>query len=320
MNNLNLPQSYSPSEISELYSGLFYSYINYKPQLSDELLLIENSNALTDNINIDINKINFYKAFNEVFGNNIDSENDDISERNSNVHIEINNSQMNSNSNHQKSLGRKRKESESTGDHNEYSEDNMLRKFKIYNIETFRIKINSELKKTPVFIEIDGKKYEAKKLLKINQEFAKDITVNESRNFLNKKIKRIFSVDISDLYKNYPKNYNNLVIEKIYEENKTNLTCILEKSGLECTKYFRKDEDAFSKEENSCLNGIESRYESLPQYLRKKGFKEDYIKRFFEIIKDFENIIEKKSPRKPRKERTNNETIDVSYQKTLNSV
>ena len=320
MINLILSQSYSPIENNELSFEFNYSNVNYSPQLSNELSLIENSNTLTDNINNDINQINYDNALNEVFGNNhnIDSENDDISERNSNVHIEIDNSQMNSNSNHQKFLGRKRKGSESTGDHNEYSEDNMLRKFKIYNIETFRTKINSELKTTPVFIENNGKKYEAKKLLKINQEFAKNITVNEARNFLNNKIKTIFSVDISDLYKNYPKNYNKLVIEKLYEENKTNVTCILEKSGLECIKYFRKDEDAFSNEENSCLNGIERRYESLPQDLRKKGFKDDYIKSFFKLVKDFENIIEKKSPRKARstkktKIKTNNETKDVSY-------
>ena len=320
MTDLILSQSYSPVENSELSFELNYTDINYSPQLSNELSLIENSNTLTDNINNDINQINYDNALNEVFGNNhnIDSENDDISERNSNVHIEIDNSQMNSNSNHQKFLGRKRKDSESTGDHNEYSEDNMLRKFKIYNIETFRTKINSELKTTPVFIENNGKKYEAKKLLKIKQEFAKNITVNETRNFLNKKIKTIFSADISDLYKNYPKNYNQLVIEKLYEEKKTNVTCILEKSGLECIKYFRKDKDAFSNEENSCLSGIEKRYESLPKDLRKKGFKDDYIKKFFEIIKDFENIIEKKSPRKARstkktKIKTNNETKDVSY-------
>jgi hypothetical protein len=315
MTDLILSQSYSPVENSELSFELNYTDINYSPQLSNELSLIENSNTLTDNINNDINQINYDNALNEVFGNNhnIDSENDDISERNSNVHIEIDNSQMNSNSNHQKFLGRKRKDSKSTGDHNEYSEDNLLRKFKIYNIETFRTKINSELKTTPVFIENNGKKYEAKKLLKINQEFAKDITVNEARNFLNNKIKTIFSVDISGLYKNYPKNYNQLVIEKLYKENKTNVTCILEKTGLECIKYSRKDEDAFFNEENSCLNGIEKRYENLPQYLRKKGFQEDYIKNFIELIKDFENIIKKKSPRRARKTKASNETKDVLY-------
>ena len=315
MINLNLSQNYSPLEINELPYELNYSDINYKPQLSDELLLIENGNALTDNINIDIKKINFNNAFHEVFANNhnIDSEDDDIWERNSNVFIEINNSQMNSNSNHQNVLGRKRKGSESTGDHNEYSEDNMIRKFKIYNIDTFITKINSELKKTPVFIENNGKKYKANKLKKINYDFAKNITVNEIRNFLNNKLKTILSVDISNLYKNYPKNYKQLVIKKLYEENKTNVTCILEKTGLECIKYSRKDEDAFFNEENSCLNGIEKRYENLPQYLRKKGFQEDYIKNFIELIKDFENIIKKKSPRRARKTKASNETKDVSY-------
>jgi hypothetical protein len=189
----------------------------------------------------------------------------------------------------------------------------MIRKFKIYNIDTFITKINSELKKTPVFIENNGKKYKANKLKKINYDFAKNITVNEIRNFLNNKLKTILSVDISNLYKNYPKNYNQLVIKKLYEENKTNVTCILEKTGLECIKYSRKDEDAFFNEENSCLNGIEKRYENLPQYLRKKGFQEDYIKNFIELIKDFENIIKKKSPRRARKTKASNETKDVSY-------
>jgi hypothetical protein len=287
MFNLNLSQSYSSIENNGFSFGLNSSSENYESQLLNELLSIENNNSLTDNRNSDIDN-----ALHKVF---------------------INNSDENSNSTHHNLLGRKKKGSESTGKHNEYSEDNMIRKFKRYSIETFLNKINSELKAAPVFIEFNGKKYKANKLVKINHKFAKNITVNEIRNFLNNKIKTTLSVDISDLYKNYPKNYNQLVIEKLYEENKTNVTCILEKSGLECIKYFRKDEDAFFNEENSCLNGIEKRYENLPQYLRNKGFKEDYIKIYIELIKDFENINEKKSPRRPRSEKANNETKDVSY-------
>jgi hypothetical protein len=287
MFNLNLSQSYSSIENNGFSFGLNSSSENYESQLLNELLSIENNNSLTDNRNSDIDN-----ALHKVF---------------------INNSDENSNSTHHNLLGRKKKGSESTGKHNEYSEDNMIRKFKRYSIETFLNKINSELKAAPVFIEFNGKKYKANKLVKINHKFAKNITVNEIRNFLNNKIKTTLSVDISDLYKKYPKNYNQLVIEKLYEENKTNVTCILEKSGLECIKYFRKDEDAFFNEENSCLNGIEKRYENLPQYLRNKGFKEDYIIIYIELIKDFENINEKKSPRRPRSEKANNETKDVSY-------
>lgn len=308
MFNFNLSPWYSSIDDSELSSELNFSGKNYSPNLSSELSLIENSSALTDNRNVDNNIDN---AINIVFGNNHNI--DDILLRTNNVYIEINNSEMNSNFNHYNLLGRKKKGSGSAGEHNEYSEDNMIRKFKIYNIDTFITKINSELKKTPVFIENNGKKYKANKLKKINYDFAKNITVNEIRNFLNNKLKTILSVDISNLYKNYPKNYNQLVIKKLYEENKTNVTCILEKTGLECIKYSRKDEDAFFNEENSCLNGIEKRYENLPQYLRKKGFQEDYIKNFIELIKDFENIIKKKSPRRARKTKASNETKDVSY-------
>lgn len=252
MFNFNLSPIYSSIDNIDLSSELNFNGKNYSPNLSSELSLIENSSALTDNRNVDNNIDN---AINIVFGNNHNI--DDILLRTNNVYIEINNSEMNSNFNHYNLLGRKKKGSGSAGEHNEYSEDNMIRKFKIYNIDTFITKINSELKKTPVFIENNGKKYKANKLKKINYDFAKNITINEIRNFLNNKLKTILSVDISNLYKNYPKNYNQLVIKKLYEENKTNVTCILEKTGLECIKYSRKDEDAFFNEENSCLNGIE---------------------------------------------------------------
>ena len=310
MFNLNLSQSYSSIENNGSLFGLNSSSENYEPQLLNELSSIENNISQTDNRNFDIDN-----ALHKVFINNpnIDLDNDDSLGKNASVHIQISNSDENSNSNHHNLLGRKKKGTELTGKHTEYSEDNMIRKFKRYSIETFLNKINSELKAAPVFIEFNGKKYKANKLVKINHKFAKNITVNEIRNFLNDKIKTTLSVDISDLYKKYPKNYNQLVIEKLYEENKTNVTCILEKSGLECIKYFRKDEDAFFNEENSCLNGIEKRYENLPQYLRNKGFKEDYIIIYIELIKDFENINEKKSPRRPRSEKANNETKDVSY-------
>ena len=70
MINLILSQSYSPIENNELSFEFNYSNVNYSPQLSNELSLIENSNTLTDNINFDINQINYDNALYEVFGNN----------------------------------------------------------------------------------------------------------------------------------------------------------------------------------------------------------------------------------------------------------
>ena len=162
MFNFNLSPIYSSIDNIDLSSELNFNGKNYSPNLSSELSLIENSSALTDNRNVDNNIDN---AINIVFGNNHNI--DDILLRTNNVYIEINNSEMNSNFNHYNLLGRKKKGSGSAGEHNEYSEDNMIRKFKIYNIDTFITKINSELKKTPVFIENNGKKYKANKLKKL---------------------------------------------------------------------------------------------------------------------------------------------------------
>lgn len=290
--------------------------INNESELSNELSFMEDNNALTENNNVDNNQNNVDIAVNEVFGNNHNEvlDNDDIIERNANFNIENNNnSQMILNSNGPitpKKLGRKRKDSESNGIHTDNAEDNMIRKSKINIIETFREKINSELQKTPISIEINGKKIKANQLLKINQDIAKNINVLEMREFLNNPLKTNFSVEISKKYTNFPKNYNKLVIDKLYEEKKTNVTCILDIITLEGLKYYRNEVDALSKIENSCLKGIEQKFKMLPKYFKEKGKKDEYIINIIEIIKNLENIIGSKIPRKTR---TKNETIDNPY-------
>ena len=161
MHNLNLSQSYSSIENNESLFGLNSSSENYEPQLLNELSSIENNISQTDNRNFDIDNA-LHKVF--INNSNIDLDNDDSLGKNASVHIQISNSDENSNSNHYNLLGRKKKGTELTGKHTEYSEDNMIRKFKRYSIETFLNKINSELKAAPVFIEFNGKKYKANKL------------------------------------------------------------------------------------------------------------------------------------------------------------
>lgn len=304
INNLEFSQIYPPF-------GLPYEFNWNDSELSNDLLFIENNNALTDDLNIEAIQNNFDIAQNEVLGNNnnVDSMNDDIIDDNANLNIEINQLQINPvNSNQHRRLGRKREDSDLVGEHTAYSEDNMIRKYKIYYIESARIKINSQLQKAPISIEINGKKYKANQILKFNQDIAKNINVLEMRKFMNNDLKTIFSVDISDIYKNYPKNFNQLLIKKLYEENISNVTCILDIKVSDSLKYFRKDRDVFLNQEYACLKGIEKRFDSLPQYLSKKGHKDDYINKFFNLIKNFENIIEKRGPRQTR---TNYKTIDT---------
>ena len=279
---------------------------NYIPNLYSKLFFIEDNNIQTNN-NEDLNNIDTFQNKDLVIQNKLDGNisnevlnNDGIMGLNSNFHIEISNYQISQNSNHNNMLGRKKKNSGLIGKHDKYAENNMTVKFKVYFINTLLEQINSEIKKINLSIKIGDQEYKVDELLDIDQKKVKNINVKEIRQFLNNNLKEVFSFDISNKYKNYPKNYNKLVIDKLYEENRTNVTCILDKKVIECLKFFKKDEDEFLYEENSCLKGIEKRFESLPQYLKKKGFKDDYIKQFIEIIKDFENIFDKKSPRRAR--------------------
>ena len=182
MSDLNVPSDYSPIDKSELLFELFYfKNKTNESELLNGLISIQNNNALNDNNNDGIKLNNINNSVCQIFRNNynVDLGNDNTTEENSNCIIEINNSQKNSNSYNHNVLGRKRKGSESNGEHNEYSEDNMIIKYKIYIIETFKIKINSELKKTPISFETNGIKYKANKLVKINQKFAKIIKVDK---------------------------------------------------------------------------------------------------------------------------------------------
>ena len=265
---------------------------NYTPNLYSKLFFIEDNNIQTNN-NEDFNKIDIFQ--NKVFGieneldGNISNEvlsNDGMMGLNSNFHIEINISQINQNSNHNKMLGRKKKNSGLIGKHDKYAENNMTVKFKVYFINTLLEQINSEIKKINLSIKIGDQEYKVDGLLDIE-----------------KKKKKIYRI--------YPKNYNKLVIEKLYKENITKVTCILDKKVSYCLKYFRKDDkDMMNNKEYTCLKGIEEKYEDLSNYLKNKGHEDKYINDMKKLIKDLEKIYKEKIP---KKKNTNNTTEDSPY-------
>ena len=290
---------------------------NYIPNLYSKLLFIEDNNIQTNN-NEDLNNIDIFQNKDFVIQNELDGNfsnevlnNDGIMGLNSNFHIEINNYQINQNSNYNNLLGRKKKNSGLIGKHDKYAENNMTVKFKVYFINTLLEQINSEIKKINLSIKIGDQEYKVDELLDIDQKKVKNINVEEIRQFLNSNLKEVFSFDISNKYKNYPKNYNKLVIEKLYKENITNVTCILDKKVSKCLKYFRKDDkDMLNNKEYSCLKGIEEKYEDLSNYLKNKGHEDKYINDFKNLINDLENIYGAKTPRKAK---ANNIIKDSPY-------
>ena len=205
-------------------------------------------------------------------------------------------------------LGRKTKNSGEIGEHTKYSEDNMTRKIKVLLkndlLEFINDKIKIDLNLSE--ISIDGKIYknEQIKLLNIKQTKTLDITVDGIKVYLNTKVKDFFNDEISKNNKNYPANFNAVLIEKLYEmENTESITSIMDKTMLECLKYYRKDEDMINNYEYVCLKGLEKKFEGLKDRLMKNPEKkndEKYVDELIKLIKEFEDVYSKKRPRMKR--------------------
>jgi len=199
------------------------------------------------------------------------------------------------NANHTNKLNKKTKRNET---HDKYAENNRVRKVKVFLKATLFKKINSEIQKNPLYLNINGKKNKIDELKMISQNKTINTNVNENLRLLNTQLKDIFSADISKKFKKYPHNYNKLVIDQLYKEKKTNVTNILDKTILESLKYFRKDKDAFNNEKYLCLKGIEKGFEELPKNFKKEGHDDKYINMIIDLINNFEKIYEDKMPRK----------------------
>ena len=149
---------------------------------------------------------------------------------------------------------------------------------------------------------IKGKNYYTNKiqLLNIKHALISDTTVDGTNKFLNLKIKDILSEDVSKNYKSYPLDFNAILIDQIYQnKNGESVTSILDKTFLECLKYFRKDEDIINDPQYDCLKGLEKNFETLKDRLMKKN-DEKYADMFIELMKKLEIVYFNKKPRAKR--------------------
>jgi hypothetical protein len=293
----------------------------------------EKSFSYYQNPNILLNGNYFYgPEFNNIFEeenenniynfNNIHNEEDEMAPNQDNmpnIISNINNVQNDLHPNYVDNnilLGRKTKKIGLTESHDKYAEDNRVRKVKVYLKDALFRKINSEIKKNKISINVDGKEYKIDGLLEINQEQTINTTVGGNLSLFKTELKDYFSV-ISNKYKNYPKNFNKLIIEKLYEENMENVTCILDKTFLDSLKYFRKDKDVYDNEKYSCLKGIEKDFEDLPKKFRKEGHDDRYINMVIDLINRFEKIYYNKTPRDKNSKKIDTKTKNTNVTSSL---
>ena len=162
--------------------------------------------------------------------------------------------------------------------HTKYRQDNIIQKIKIHFINSTMDLIN---RKYNEYLNIDSKK---RLLQKIKPNFTKIWTKKGNQKFLEKKLKDVFSEELSERCSTFhdKKNYNKEQIEKLYEKNKAkNVINILDKSLKEMYRIYIM--------ENNEMNGYNLKYD-LIQIEQKNG--KEYAQEYNKKAMDFLNLFD----------------------------
>ena len=162
--------------------------------------------------------------------------------------------------------------------HTKYRQDNIIQKIKIHFINSTMDLIN---RKYNEYLNIDSKK---RLLQKIKPNFTKIWKKKGNQEFLEKKLKDVFSEELSERCSTFhdKKNYNKEQIEKLYEKNKAkNVINILDKSLKEMYRIYIM--------ENNEMNGYNLKYD-LIQIEQKNG--KEYAQEYNKKAMDFLNLFD----------------------------
>ena len=190
-----------------------------------------------------------------------------------------------------KTLGRKRKENEGLGEHNKFSDDNIIRKIKHVILDNVMKFINKKIKL--IYF------YRNEKILKDMELFKLKLKQNLSskseynKGFLDKKLGEIFSDDISSKYSRYPSSHNRELIKSLLNEEEERRRIIFCKlfnlTFADCLNHFRGSKK-FEE-----LEGLSN----LDNYLKSKKMvnNKEYCDVFKYFVTDYERVIMGKKSR-----------------------
>ena len=183
--------------------------------------------------------------------------------------------------------GKKRNNSDEKIIHNKYSEDNVLRKIKSTLLNILLEFINNKINK--IYNGDIGQGIFKKKLLKNDQSQIKK--VKQTKEFLYKKLKDIFSFDISKKYTNVLSDYNKIIIKNLLNENDIKKKLIIKKifnlTFLDCLNHFK------GSKKIDVLEGLKN----MDEVCMKFEDDSEYIELFKYSINNMEDIIMRKKSR-----------------------
>ena len=153
--------------------------------------------------------------------------------------------------------------------HTKNSQDNLIRKGKVYFIDDFICFINKKISKKNFSIKINNK--EVNKILNLEPSITKDVTIDTNKELFEKPMKDLLKKN-SRKYKTLPENSNEIIIDELCKnKNYNDIKEILNITYLDCLKYYRKDDlEENEKTKLSCLKGLEKKFEKLPQKMKEK--------------------------------------------------
>ena len=177
-----------------------------------------------------------------------------------------------------KKLGRIKKNSNKKGKHNKLQRDNLIMHFKVNLMKNMFEYINSsfEINKT------SEKKINI--LQKISCKSIYSISKNDNVNWLKKKLKDLFSQNVSTKLVRYEKNYNEKIIKFVYDKKKEkDVINILDKSVKEMWKiYINNDNNTFS--------GFKTLKDDI-ETMKKNGESNEFINKYEKVSREFESIF-----------------------------
>ena len=189
--------------------------------------------------------------------------------------------------NNKKKVGRKPTSLIIRREHTKFSHDNILRKIKVKVFNKIIKYINSIIKKY-------NKEHNIGMLLPIVGKIHQNNGIDFNKKLLNSKLKDIFlKYEINGKFTLFKKSYNEDIIRTIYEKNIEELINILEMTFLDIFIIFRND-----KELNK-FEGLE-KIDITVKEIKKKENDIDYIRKFIDVVNNFENYYFNKDGRKKK--------------------
>ena len=178
--------------------------------------------------------------------------------------------------------------------HTKYANDNMIRKIKRIIINHMMEFINKKIEEKYKNI---GNGIRIKKLLKMEKEQVINSETNYNIGFLNKKLKDIFSENITKRYSIYPLEKNKILVEKLINEQdlekKEYFNALFNLTFIDCVEHF------INKKYIPILHDLELFEEiiKVPEKAKliSKNINEDadYIESVKYYLENYENILRK---------------------------